>query len=275
MQAGKPTPCADAKTLIEIVWLIPGAAAREFRRNSARTVCRVLGGDESIIQEIEERHVALQSSAEGKAAQQFMLTTADTAPAAKRMRTDLPQELQLATTQDQKSQYFELWMNERRMEVREKAQRQQLGVVKEGMQILASLGVSDDRDKIACSDLVRRIMQEQPTPAAACAASTQLAVATYVEDPSTPTPECAAHQRGEEISMHSVAAKLGLRIPHGKSGLIGKAIKKHYALKYGKDAASKIPKRNIPFQGSIFPENAYWSRDEALLETAIKETLSK
>jgi hypothetical protein len=35
---GRLTPVADAKTLVEIVWALPGRAAREFRRTSASTV---------------------------------------------------------------------------------------------------------------------------------------------------------------------------------------------------------------------------------------------
>jgi hypothetical protein len=53
---GKPTPVADARTLVEIVWLLPGTAARAFRRKSANTVCRVLGGDMQSAREIEARH---------------------------------------------------------------------------------------------------------------------------------------------------------------------------------------------------------------------------
>ncbi|KAG5179779.1 hypothetical protein JKP88DRAFT_158368, partial [Tribonema minus] len=74
---GKPTPCADAKTLVEIVWSLPGKAAREFRRTSAKTVCRVLGGDLSIVQEIEKRHHTLQQTEGGRAAQAFMLADSD------------------------------------------------------------------------------------------------------------------------------------------------------------------------------------------------------
>ena len=60
--------------------------------------------------------------------------------------------------------------------------------------------------------------------------------------------------------MHSVACRLGVRIPRGKEGLVGKAIKKLYESKYGEGAASRIPKRNVPFKGQIFAENAYWQR---------------
>lgn len=34
---GKETPLADARTLVEIIWALPGRAAKEFRRQSAST----------------------------------------------------------------------------------------------------------------------------------------------------------------------------------------------------------------------------------------------
>ncbi|CAN0508607.1 unnamed protein product, partial [Ectocarpus sp. 8 AP-2014] len=52
---GKITPVADAKTLIEIVWLLPGKKAHSFRRQSSEKVCRLLGGDLSLVSEIEAR----------------------------------------------------------------------------------------------------------------------------------------------------------------------------------------------------------------------------
>lgn len=41
---GNTTPVADAKTLIQIIWLLPGRKAREFRHASSKKVCRLLGG---------------------------------------------------------------------------------------------------------------------------------------------------------------------------------------------------------------------------------------
>ena len=70
---GKPTPVADARTLVEIVWQLPGTAAREFRRSSANTVCRVLGGDMQLAREIEARHQISQSTTEGQTAAEFLV----------------------------------------------------------------------------------------------------------------------------------------------------------------------------------------------------------
>ncbi len=35
---GHVTPVADAKTIVEIIWLLPTRAAQEFRRQSAETI---------------------------------------------------------------------------------------------------------------------------------------------------------------------------------------------------------------------------------------------
>jgi hypothetical protein len=93
--------------------------------------------------------------------------------------------------------------------------------------------------------------------------------ATPPDDLTVPTPECDLLHRGEEISMHSVAARLNARIPLGKEGQVGKAIKALYAARYGANAASRIPKRNVPCHGKIFAENTYWQRDVDLVEQAV------
>jgi hypothetical protein len=105
---GQETPCADARTLVEIVWALPSKAAREFRRTSAQTVCRVLGGDLSLAAEIEARHDSLQTEG-GKAAQTFLVkdsSCGETERSSKRFKGELLTELQIAST-EQKSAYFD------------------------------------------------------------------------------------------------------------------------------------------------------------------------
>ena len=52
---GRATPVADAKTLIEIVWALGGKKAKQFRVQCAEYICRVLGGDPSLVREMEIR----------------------------------------------------------------------------------------------------------------------------------------------------------------------------------------------------------------------------
>ncbi|KAL3144433.1 hypothetical protein ABBQ32_004178 [Trebouxia sp. C0010 RCD-2024] len=61
---GRETPVADAATLVEIAWLCPGRAATQFRRKGAETVCRMLGGDLTLVDDIQRRHAQVAGTAE-------------------------------------------------------------------------------------------------------------------------------------------------------------------------------------------------------------------
>ena len=52
---GQMTYVADAPTLVEIIWELPGDTAKAFRRQSAHLVARYLGADRTLIDEIEAR----------------------------------------------------------------------------------------------------------------------------------------------------------------------------------------------------------------------------
>ena len=58
-QGQRPTPVAHLSTLLEIAWLCPGKRAKEFRRTGAVTMCRALGGDLSLVEEIRTRHAVV------------------------------------------------------------------------------------------------------------------------------------------------------------------------------------------------------------------------
>ena len=69
---GKDTPVADAASLVEIAWLCPGKAAVQFRRKGAESVCRMLGGDLSLVDEIQRRHAEVAGTTE----EEFLLANA-------------------------------------------------------------------------------------------------------------------------------------------------------------------------------------------------------
>jgi hypothetical protein len=81
---GRETPVADARTCVEIIWCLPGKAAKEFRRTSAHYITRILGGDPSLITEMEQRHATVSSEQED-----FMLGRVDL----KRKREELELEI--------------------------------------------------------------------------------------------------------------------------------------------------------------------------------------
>ena len=45
------TPVADAKSIVEIIMLLPGRQAARVRRQAAELMCRCLGGDLSLVEE--------------------------------------------------------------------------------------------------------------------------------------------------------------------------------------------------------------------------------
>lgn len=263
---GKPTPCADARTLVEIVWLLPGRAARDFRRSSAASVCRMLGGDLSLVQEIEARYSSLHSTEAGRAAQEFLSQSAVTAEV---VNDKLPAELQLAT-ETQKEAFVENWLRCKRLSDADEIREKRIRILHSTHELMQALGGLDDRDKLEFKDRVRTIL----TADYETSNTNALVPSAHVDPgPSVPTPICVSAVRGPETSMHIVASKLGVTV-RDKAGQIGKLIKKKYAERYGSKAADNIPKRAVFFRGKPFLENTYYERDADLIQAAIQECLN-
>lgn len=70
---GRETPVADLATLVEIVWELPGKTAQKFRRQSAKYIVRILGGDPSLVDEIIRQDTVLNETEEGRDFQQSAL----------------------------------------------------------------------------------------------------------------------------------------------------------------------------------------------------------
>ena len=59
---GKKTRVCDASTMVEIIWELPGKAAKVFRRQCAHYIVRILGGDASLVEEMRNRAETSTSS---------------------------------------------------------------------------------------------------------------------------------------------------------------------------------------------------------------------
>lgn len=70
---GKITPVADLRTLVEMIWKLPGRTSANFRRKSAETTCRVMGGDLALLREIEQNNLTWRSVEGGMAIQQALI----------------------------------------------------------------------------------------------------------------------------------------------------------------------------------------------------------
>jgi hypothetical protein len=128
---GRETSVATAPVLIEIIWELPGKAAKAFRRQSAHMICRILGGDMTLAAEIEKKYN--NTPVEIK---EFMTTHAS--PGNTRMY-----ELKLERE--------ELSVMEKRIDITEK----NMVVMEKNINLFKMLGPLDDRDTIFLKDLIR------------------------------------------------------------------------------------------------------------------------
>jgi hypothetical protein len=77
---GRLTPCADVRTLVEVVFELPGKAARDFRRKAATQICRQLAGDLNMVAELEARHMWWQQSKSHQQMQHALLRPPSVVP---------------------------------------------------------------------------------------------------------------------------------------------------------------------------------------------------
>ncbi|CAM9189466.1 unnamed protein product [Ectocarpus sp. 6 AP-2014] len=269
---GNPTPVSDAPTAIEIIWLLPARAAREFRKQSADTIARVLGGDVSLCAEIEQRCARLQNTEAGRAYQSVM-----TGEAPPKKHKSLPEWFEYATS-DQKRAYVAAKVK-KSVVVTELEMHE---VCKVGLE---SVGQFAGRDEIEYADRIRDTQRRAsradnllgaPAPSPEDAGDSAMLIATPIDnsiDPETgmliATHKVSASVRGPETSICVEAAKLGISTGE-RAGQVGKVAKRLYGQKYGEEANRNIPTRHTTFRGKPFVERAYFSRDADLIQQAIR-----
>ena len=281
---GRTTPVSDARTIVEIIWLLPASPdAKEFRRSSAKTICRVLSGDTSICEEIESRCARLQVSEEGRAFQRF----AGGVPPAKRARIG-PEIMELATEEQYQayvSTQVQRQIDQEAYQTSITRANNEVSLVKSEVSLVMNMKEAfeqirplDPRGEIELCDrlfdIQNRAFRRASGPVNSTAAvNAAVVVATPAPtDPGTsvPTPECHTAVRGDEISIAMVSTELGIRLGE-KAGQVGKKMKALYSARYGVHAAANIPKRTTIFRGKPFQENTYYSRDKDLVQQAITE----
>lgn len=80
-QGQRATPVTDARGLVHILMLLPGRKAANFRCFAADTLCRVLGGDETIATELRANRDAAERDPDGPHAFFRAAVTTNSGPA--------------------------------------------------------------------------------------------------------------------------------------------------------------------------------------------------
>ena len=215
---GNETPVADAKTLIEIVWLLPGKKAREFRRQSSEKVCRLLGGDLSLVSEMEARHATLQSTEQGRATQEFLLHGREEAV---ETFDGMPPGFKYLAEKDRAElakRMFEQQLKVGEQQLTVALKRKRCDDMVQAYKSLHDIGVLlDDRILIELRDNVTILARQDLVISDAVVIATPL-----IQDSVTPTHELDAAQRGKETGIVVVSSKIGIRVPQHMSGRLKK-----------------------------------------------------
>ena len=265
---GNETPVADAKTLIEIIWLLPGKKAREFRHKSSEKVCRLLGGDLSLVSEIEARHATLQSTEEGRATQAFLLNGRE--EEAVETFEGMPPAFKYIDAKDRGDMAKRL-IEQQLQQSTVALKRQRVDNLIESYRSLQGIGVHlDGRTLIELRDSVTILTRQDVVINDAVAVATPL-----LRDSNTPTHELDAAQRGKETGIVVVSSKIGVRVPQHLSGKVGKLMRQLYIKKYTLPANwNAFVKRQTLFNGRPVLENCHFERDEDIIEQAIRKVMA-
>ena len=147
-QGQRPTPVCDARGITEIIMLLPGTAAAQFRKRSADVVVRFLGGCPTLVDEIAANRLAQENLPEGHPMRLFGETVESEAIKRKR------EEVQLADLDLQLT------------EIKGRAKKARVASVTEsvetGLQCMRNLGLPiDDRARARANDMIQQAVFEE------------------------------------------------------------------------------------------------------------------
>ena len=147
-QGQRATPVADAREITEIIMLLSGRGAAQFRKKSAGVVVRYIGGDPTLVEEIAANRLAQESLPEDHPMRLFGETVESEALKRKREEVQLAElDLQL-------------------IEIKGRAKKARVvGVaesVEPGLQCIRNLGLPiDDRARARANDLIQPAVFEE------------------------------------------------------------------------------------------------------------------
>ena len=147
-QGQRPTPVCDARGITEIIMLLPGTAAAQFRKRSADVVVKFLGGCPSLVEEIAANRLAQENLPEDHPMRLFGETVESEAIKRKR------EEVQLA---DLDLQLTELKGRAKKARVASVTES-----VETGLQCMRNLGLPiDDRARSRANDMIQQAVFEE------------------------------------------------------------------------------------------------------------------
>jgi len=250
----RATPVAHLSTLLEIAWLCPGKHAMEFRRTGAVTMCRALGGDLSLVEQIKERHSEIAGTEEQAAFLEGTGVSVDKANGQALSRREMAEVLKLEAEA--------MKMQAEAMKMQAEARAMQLANhenAKKASQSMAEMAASetDVRHRLYLQDASKNIVMQSVSY---ITGSDQNAIQTANENANLHKP----------INISDVAADLGFRrLDHSKLGAIGKVMARLYRERYNEEPAKHL--QYVLGAGRMIC--SYVAKDRDLMEQAVLEVM--
>lgn len=233
------TPVAHLKDLIEIAWLCPGKNAKEFRRTGAVTMCRALGGDLSLVEEIKARRGEVSETEQAALLAGTGVSAAEANGQALAVRDDEFHERMKRMRLE--NDMLEVQIKDSALSTYERLKRH-------------AEGEEDALERLFLKDAAHNYIQcHFPTTAL-------LTDGSVLRSPNA------------QISISTVATEmgLGLNLRVGRKDVVaGRIAAGMYRQKYG-EAPPKHPQLH---GGQAVPVNSYTERDRDLIEAAIREAV--
>jgi hypothetical protein len=241
-QGQRPTPVAYLNALMEIAWLCPGRHAKEFRRTGAVTLCRALGGDLSLVEEIRHKHGEVAHTEE----QSALLAGTGVTTAEANGQAIVPADAQLDRY---KAETAKIWAE---------AKQLQLSTFKEAEALATRLkqeavDEEDVRHRIELQDMSANLLRMY---------------AAYATGTLAPMLTDGARQN-EPVTLSGVAADMGHRLTRAQLIAVGREASRLYRQKY-----DEPPPKHVQYvDGAVRHVASYFQKDRALIETAIRDVL--
>ena len=235
-QGQRLTPVAHLSTLIEIAWLCPGRHAKEFRRTGAVTLCRALGGDLSLVEEIKKRHADVSEEEQAAFLEGTGVTAAEANGQALQERSVSLEERLVA-------------LEERRVGV----QKRKLEILEHAADMLRSMAEreADARHRLFLEDSSKNAVVMY----ASLATGKRLAI------------EGGGDGADEPVTIAEVAGALGLDVARQDLARLGRAVARAYREAHG---GEEPPKHKQFVDGAVRLVNSYFHKDRALIEAAVR-----
>jgi len=219
---------------IELIMVLPGKIAKETRSKFADIIRRYLGGDKTLITEIEAN-----AASDSPIAQ---LARASMAPPT--AMAEIPTE-EMLEDRRRKREREDLEIKAMDTDIQSK-RLSNVRLFADTMSLLNPIWADDARLRLQTEDWLKNIAFNSGTPAITNGGA----------------------EVNKSISVSQVAQEMGVRLTHGQLVQIGSAVARKYREKYN----AEPPKHSQWVDGAERKVNSYTERDRTMVVDALRET---